>query len=49
MKHALVAMTILGISLYAIYMAVYMNLIIEAKHRISYTNTMLSQFLYKQH
>lgn len=49
MKHISLAMTIVGISLYAIYMAVYVNLIIEAKQRISYMNTMLSQFLYKQH
>ena len=49
MKHTFVATTIIGISLYALYMVVYVTLIIEAKHRISYMNTMLSQFLYKQH
>lgn len=49
MKYISVAMTIVGVSLYAIYMAMYTTHIIEVKHRVSYTNTVLSQFLYKQH
>ena len=49
MKHTFVAMTVISVSLYALYMVVYVTLIIEAKHRIAYMNMMLKQFLYKQH